>query len=92
MASALANAKNGAAPAEQEKSHSHKLILQTIAGAGSGAVTKTATAPLERIKIIFQIQASGGLRQPRGAGVAATQAGDRPQRAGRRTSPPLRAG
>ena len=38
------------------RSQSDLLILQMIAGAFSGAVTKTATAPLERIKIIFQIQ------------------------------------
>ena len=34
----------------------YRLTLQTLAGAGSGCVTKTATAPLERIKIIFQVQ------------------------------------
>ena len=40
------------------KSQHHLMVLQMAAGAGSGAVTKTATAPLERIKIIFQIQVS----------------------------------
>lgn len=42
------------------KSKTELLILQTIAGAGSGAFTKTATAPLERIKIIFQVQVREG--------------------------------
>jgi hypothetical protein len=38
------------------KSPGELLVLQSIAGAGSGALTKTATAPLERVKIIFQVQ------------------------------------
>jgi hypothetical protein len=29
------------------------MVLQMVAGAGAGAFAKTATAPLERIKIIF---------------------------------------
>jgi hypothetical protein len=41
------------------------LFLQMIAGAGSGSVTKTATAPLERIKIIFQVQVRSGPRHRR---------------------------
>jgi hypothetical protein len=32
------------------------MVLQMVAGAAAGAVAKTATAPLERIKIIFQVQ------------------------------------
>ena len=35
------------------------MILQSIAGAGAGALAKSATAPLERIKIIFQVQVRG---------------------------------
>lgn len=41
---------------DQSKSRGYLLFLQTLAGAGSGCVAKTATAPLERIKIIFQVQ------------------------------------
>jgi len=33
-----------------------RAILQMVAGACSGAITKTSTAPLERLKILFQIQ------------------------------------
>ena len=51
-----------AAAALPPKSHQHLLLLQMIAGSGSGAITKTATAPLERIKIIFQIQVGFALR------------------------------
>jgi hypothetical protein len=43
-------------PAPATKSNHYLMLLQMFAGAFSGAVTKTATAPLERIKIIFQIQ------------------------------------
>uniref|UniRef100_A0A7S1CEW4 ADP,ATP carrier protein n=1 Tax=Bicosoecida sp. CB-2014 TaxID=1486930 RepID=A0A7S1CEW4_9STRA len=32
------------------------MLLQMLAGAGSGSITKTAVAPLERLKILFQIQ------------------------------------
>ena len=35
---------------------STSLLLQLVAGAGSGAFSKTLTAPLERIKIVFQVQ------------------------------------
>jgi len=41
---------------DAKHSQSHLLVLQMIAGAGAGAFAKTATAPLERIKIIFQVQ------------------------------------
>ena len=44
--------------AKPEKSQSTLLVLQTIAGASSGAIAKTATAPFERVKIIFQVQVS----------------------------------
>jgi hypothetical protein len=38
-------------PEAQKKSHQYLMLLQMIAGSFSGAVTKTATAPLERIKV-----------------------------------------
>jgi solute carrier family 25 phosphate transporter 23/24/25/41 len=33
-----------------------RQLKAMVAGAGSGAVTKTATAPLERLKILYQLQ------------------------------------
>jgi len=31
-------------------------LKQVFAGAGAGAVTKTAVAPLERLKVLYQLQ------------------------------------
>ena len=36
------------------------MALQLVAGGASGALTKTATAPLERVKILLQLQ---GMKQ-----------------------------
>ena len=38
-------------------SYSTQLLLQMLCGAGAGAVTKTCIAPLERVKILLQLQA-----------------------------------
>ena len=35
------------------------IVSQLAAGAGSGAITKTLTAPLERVKILMQLQVRG---------------------------------
>ncbi len=56
-AEAKSDAVTVADPAKQ-RSPGMLMVLQTIAGAASGAITKTATAPLERLKIIFQVQVS----------------------------------
>ncbi len=63
-------------PVLTTKSHQQLLLLQMAAGAFSGAVTKTATAPLERIKIIFQIQGMGkdDLLKPKYTGILQTVA------------------
>lgn len=63
-ATAAAEAPRAAAVAAPSKSQGLLLALQTAAGAGSGCLTKTATAPLERVKIIFQVQ----VRQDAAAG------------------------
>lgn len=42
--------------AAREDSAAMKQVKQLVAGAGSGAITKTAVAPLERLKILFQVQ------------------------------------
>ena len=54
---AASSGRNGGV-ASPSKSQSTLLVLQTIAGATSGAIAKTATAPFERVKIIFQVQVS----------------------------------
>lgn len=61
-------------PAVKKKSQGMLLTLQTVAGAASGALTKTATAPLERIKIIFQVQGMKGkdLVAPKYTGIMQT--------------------
>jgi solute carrier family 25 phosphate transporter 23/24/25/41 len=40
----------------QKKDATTLMLLQMLSGAAAGAVAKTATAPLERLKIIFQVQ------------------------------------
>eukprot|EP01129_Flabellula_baltica_P001822 TRINITY_DN1172_c0_g1_i1.p1 TRINITY_DN1172_c0_g1~~TRINITY_DN1172_c0_g1_i1.p1 ORF type:complete len:300 (-),score=57.16 TRINITY_DN1172_c0_g1_i1:785-1684(-) len=40
-----------------ETNEIYKRASQIIAGAGSGMITKTAVAPLERLKILYQVQA-----------------------------------
>ena len=37
-------------------------VLQALAGAGAGVVTKTAMSPLERMKVLFQMQGLYGTR------------------------------
>lgn len=68
LASTAASAP-AAAAAPPAKSAGYLLALHTAAGAASGCVTKTATAPLERVKIIFQVQVcQAGVQRRRGGG------------------------
>ncbi|GBG28681.1 Mitochondrial carrier protein [Hondaea fermentalgiana] len=41
---------------QAEPSNSYMRIKQLVAGGGAGAITKTAVAPLERVKILLQVQ------------------------------------
>jgi hypothetical protein len=41
---------------EKEEVSGRVMALQLFAGGASGAITKTATAPLERVKILLQLQ------------------------------------
>ena len=59
MRAGAAASSSGSAPAALPSS-STLMLLQMAAGALAGAVAKTATAPLERIKILFQVQVRGG--------------------------------
>ena len=43
-----------------------KEIYQLISGAGSGAITKSLVAPLERVKILFQVEGMRGLNEYKG--------------------------
>lgn len=63
-----------AAPPPAKKSTRHTLLLQMAAGSGAGAATKTATAPLERIKIIFQVQVRRSLLSLRSVAARARSA------------------
>jgi len=42
--------------ADGPKKDGSKMMKSLIAGAGSGTITKTCIAPLERAKILLQIQ------------------------------------
>jgi hypothetical protein len=54
----------GAMASDASPSISRTVLFQLASGAGSGAITKTATAPLERVKILMQLQVSGRLSTP----------------------------
>lgn len=66
-------ARPASSPAALAAPHSAStaLVLQMAAGAFAGAIAKTATAPLERIKIIFQVQGmrAGELAAPKYTGI-----------------------
>jgi len=50
------NKKQQAAPAPAETSGLTKFAIDFVAGGTSGAVAKTATAPIERVKLLIQTQ------------------------------------
>lgn len=50
----------------------NKTCKQFLAGAISGAVTKTCCAPLERVKIIFQLQGMRNEQSPKYTGILQT--------------------
>jgi solute carrier family 25 (adenine nucleotide translocator) protein 4/5/6/31 len=45
-----------AAPAPAESGGMTKFLIDFVAGGVSGAVAKTATAPIERVKLLIQTQ------------------------------------
>ena len=51
------------------KNETTGVVKSLVAGASAGAVTKTAVAPLERIKILFQTQAMMGFKEPKYTGI-----------------------
>jgi solute carrier family 25 phosphate transporter 23/24/25/41 len=63
-----------APPALTQRSPQELMLRQMAAGAAAGAVAKTATAPLERIKILFQVQ----VRVPPDGGAAGLAAARAP--------------
>lgn len=81
MAASSADASKSEAPMSPQANQGVKrysqhtlMFLQVCAGAAAGAVAKTATGPLERIKILFQIQGMQGrdLVNPKYRGILQT--------------------
>jgi hypothetical protein len=55
-----------ASTVDAQERHVSRRLRQLLAGAISGAVTKTAIAPLERVKILLQVQGMKGEQKYRG--------------------------